>query len=337
MKCLGIEVARENAQSVVKYLLKKDLVRKDLKIASDLKSVRIPVKNGARSLNYVIRSLDFSPRMMQVSPRKEMLRIARADGIRCEVPRKWIRLGDSVIIKKGCDVANPEIYPIMAKILNVGSIYVEEGGIHGDTRVPSVRLVFGKHQPVLHVENGIRYNIDPQRLMFSPGNVNERIGHGRISLDGKTVLDMFAGIGYFSLPIAKYAHVKRVYASEVNPQSYGYLRQNVEKNGLGERVESYRFDCRELPHNLLADYIIMGHFGCRSYLSSALLHSRKNTIINMHLLVPTEHMEDHWLEIAESARELGYLVDFVDQHIVKSYSPHLWHVSLDLRIARLPD
>ncbi len=59
--------------------------------------------------------------------------------------------------------------------------------------------------------------------MFSSGNMNERIRMSNISKPNEVVVDLFAGIGYFTLPIAVYSKPKKIYACEKNPISYDFF------------------------------------------------------------------------------------------------------------------
>ena len=57
---------------------------------------------------------------------------------------------------------------------------------------------------------------------------------------------MFAGIGYFTLPLAKFAHPSKIYACEKNPDSYEFLVKNVELNDVKDIVEPILSDNRDL-------------------------------------------------------------------------------------------
>ena len=46
---------------------------------------------------------------------------------------------------------------------------------------------------------------------------------------------MFAGIGYFTIPIAVHSNVKKIYAIEINPVSYNFLCENIKLN----KVETF--------------------------------------------------------------------------------------------------
>ena len=66
-------------------------------------------------------------------------------------------------------------------------------------------LLKGKNGWVEHRENGILYCLDVTRCMFSSGNGTEKARMGRLACCGEIVVDLFAGIGYCSLPLLVHA------------------------------------------------------------------------------------------------------------------------------------
>ena len=63
------------------------------------------------------------------------------------------------------------------------------------------------------------------------GNGTEKARMGRVSAAGETVVDLFAGIGYYTLQLLRHAGVAKVYACEWNPNSVAALRANLVSNG----------------------------------------------------------------------------------------------------------
>ena len=74
-------------------------------------------------------------------------------------------------------------------------------------------------------------------VMFSRGNVNERRRMGTVKAQGETALDLYAGIGYFTIPLLAQADVAFLYACELNPDSVEALRRNLRANGVESRCE----------------------------------------------------------------------------------------------------
>ena len=98
-------------------------------------------------------------------------------------------------------------------------------------------------------EQGIRQSFDMTRVMFSRGNVTEKIRFGKMVRKGDMVLDLYAGIGYFTLPALVHGQAKYVYACEWNPEAVKTLRFNLSDNGLEERATVLEGDCRVLVRN----------------------------------------------------------------------------------------
>ena len=98
-------------------------------------------------------------------------------------------------------------------------------------------------------EQGIRQSFDMTRVMFSRGNITEKIRFGKMVQKGDMVLDLYAGIGYFTLPALVHGQAKYVYACEWNPEAVKTLRFNLSDNGLEERATVLEGDCRVLVRN----------------------------------------------------------------------------------------
>lgn len=68
-------------------------------------------------------------------------------------------------------------------------------------------------------ENCIRQSFDLERVMFSRGNVTEKIRFGALVQAGERVLDLYAGIGYFTLPALVHGRAEVVVCCEWNPRA----------------------------------------------------------------------------------------------------------------------
>jgi len=65
-------------------------------------------------------------------------------------------------------------------------------------------LLLGEDGWVKHSQHGIAYHLEVTKVMFSSGNVTERKRMGALPCQGETIVDLFVGIGYFSVPILKH-------------------------------------------------------------------------------------------------------------------------------------
>ena len=251
------------------------------------------------------------------------------------LPKKWEKIGDVLVLKlkKELEPFAEIIAKTYAEVLNCKSVLQEIGGIKGIYREPRVRLIYGsKNTETLHVENGIKYSLDPSKLMFSSGNMSERIRMSKLNCRDEVVVDMFAGIGYFSLPIAVYCNPRMVYAIEKNPLAFRYLCKNITLNRVNDRVEPILGDNRCVTPKGVANRVIMGYLNkTHEFLPIALESLKSEGIIHFHCLCPRDKFSDYVMDkirryLSEKEFEVVY------KKVVKSYAPGIDHVVLDIKV-----
>jgi tRNA wybutosine-synthesizing protein 2 len=219
-----------------------------------------------------------------------------------------------------------------AKVLGARTVVRDLSGIHGEYRRPEVEVLYGSDTRTVHREGGILYTMDVTKVMFASGNIDERERMGTIDCRGEVVVDMFAGIGYFTLPIAKKAGAKRVIACEKNPQSHAFLVENIRLNGVEDRVQTFLGDNRELPGEGFADRVVMGYVGTtRSFLPKGMSLCRSGGMIHFHDTYNVRDLPQGPIsDIERAAKGRGFEVLQVRE--VKSYAPSVSHVVVDLRL-----
>jgi tRNA wybutosine-synthesizing protein 2 len=177
---------------------------------------------------------------------------------------------------------------------------------------------------------------DVAKIMFSSGNLPERTSIPSKVRDGAVVVDLFAGIGYFTLPIAVHARPARVYACELNPVAHHYLLENLRLN-RAENVLPLFGDCRETAPRGVADVVLMGHFSARDYVDVAFESLRGAGLLVYHELCPREQFPNVPIaRLTEGARSQWYDIESIHSRIVKSYAPGIVHAVLEARVRRRP-
>jgi Met-10+ like-protein len=73
-------------------------------------------------------------------------------------------------------------------------------------------------------EQGIRQSFDLTKVMFSRGNITEKIRFGQLVQPREIVLDMYAGIGYFTLPALVHGGADLVVCCEWNEEAGKYCK-----------------------------------------------------------------------------------------------------------------
>ena len=210
--------------------------------------------------------------------------------------------------------------------------------VEGPVREPKVKLIAGEpNTETVHRENKCLFKLDASKLMFSLGNFYERVRMTKLVKPDETVVDMFAGVGQFTIPITVHAKPRVVYAFEYNIDAYRYLLDNIKLNKVQDRVRAVMDDNRNaLRYGLkgMADRIIMGYFpNTVAYFETALkIASHKGAVIHFHDLARKGH---GWRDLLERCREIAYDMGFelilLGYRMVKSYSPSLAHWVLDIK------
>ena len=142
-----------------------------------------------------------------------------------------------------------------------GTVLAKSGAVEGIYRLRDFEVIAGtKKTATVYREYGFVYHVDVAKAYFSPRLSTE---HDRVSSTVKeeeTVVDLFAGVGPFVIPIAKKHKNVLVYAIDVNPDSVSLLKRNIATNRTEKQVIPILGDARQVVKERLhgkADRVIM--------------------------------------------------------------------------------
>jgi tRNA wybutosine-synthesizing protein 2 len=252
-------------------------------------------------------------------------------------PASWAVVGSVVLVAMGEAPRPREVGEALLALHGEADTVLARNGISGAHREPDVTVVAGEGDTeTVHTEHGTEYALDLAEVMFSPGNKAERARMGEV-VEGRDerVLDMFAGIGYFTLPMARAG--AEVTAVERNPTAFRYLVENTMRNGVDGLVHPYRADCREVIDAGIeggpVDRVVMGYYESWEYLDHALAALTPGGTLHMHETTPEHLVFDRPIERLETAADdAGRSVEVLDTRRVKSHSEGVVHVVVDARI-----
>jgi len=159
-------------------------------------------------------------------------------------------VGDIAIVRLG-DFSMAERKRVAGALLeelsNVRVVLEQEGGIEGEYRLRSLRHLGGEKRTVtVHRENGCAFRVDVAKCYFSPRLSTERLRIAEAVKPSERVLNMFAGVGPFSIPIAKLKGAK-VLSCELNGHAAKYHLENDRLNRVERLVEVLNADAADLP------------------------------------------------------------------------------------------
>ena len=238
---------------------------------------------------------------------------------------KYKKIGDVLILNDSPQ--NPEE---LARKHNAKTV-MKIDHIQGTKREPVFNILYGSETETINKENKCLFKLDLAKVMWSKGNTNERLRIAKLVEGGETVLDMFAGIGYFSIPIAVHSEAKEVISIEINPNSFYYLNENIRLNKC-DNVTPVLGDCLVETPKFRADRILMGYVKTtHHYLNVAINSLNKGGIIHYHETVPEKLIETRPISrIKQAAGDRD--VELLKINKIKKYAPGVEHVVIDALI-----
>lgn len=174
-----------------------------------------------------------------------------------DLPSHWEQHGDLILLPERSftlgkwEQFGAELWQVVAETLGVARLARKSTITSDGFRTPRVCLLYGYNGWVMHVDNGIKYTFDVTKCMFSAGNITEKIRVGNFDCKGQTVVDLYAGIGYFVLPYLVHSKAAMVYACEWNKNAIEALRMNLKLNGVEKQCVIYEGDNQKVSKQRL--------------------------------------------------------------------------------------
>lgn len=219
----------------------------------------------------------------------------------------------------------------------IRSVLRRTAPISGPFRQPAMELIAGDSDTeTAFRENYCTFHLDPMKVMFSIGNKAERARMSQLGA-GELVIDMFAGIGQFSIPMAVHARPRMIHAIEWNPDAFNYLQQNIQANRVSHLVTPHLGDTGILAPQIAkgkADRVLMGLIqGTTRYLSQAIACLHAGGTLHVHEIGPREDAISGMINALEhAAQHEGRRVTLLSTRTVKTYSPGWNHFVLDAQL-----
>ena len=157
----------------------------------------------------------------------------------------------------------------------------KSGEVSGKFRTRGLQTLVGSGgMETIHREFSCSYHLDVSSVYFNPRLSHERLRVAEQIKEGEVVVDMFAGVGPYSVLIAKLHPSSRVHSIDINPSAIRYLKENIFANGVADRVTPLLGDVRhfsEVKVHGIADRVIMNlPSEASNYIDAALRILRKD-------------------------------------------------------------
>ena len=254
------------------------------------------------------------------------------------IPNKWHKLGDLVLFPENSFSEQKDVdWQAVAVALNVNRIGLQAAVSADVSRRSEATLLYGEKGDVRHYENGICYVFDPFRVMFSSGNVTERIRMGGVTSKDEIIVDAYAGIGYYTLPFLVKSGATHVHACEMTKASIEGLKKGLSANKVEHKCTIHEGDNETTLPALkgVADRVILGLLPSSEKTWSLACDCLKpeGGVIHIHMNIHNHELETWPQQTKEYfANYSNRQTEIIHLEIVKSYSPGISHVVLDLKM-----
>ena len=138
---------------------------------------------------------------------------------------------------------------LIEEIRPVKSVFCQVSAIEGDYRLRKLELISGENSPItVYKEHGCTFKVDVINTYFSPRLSTERLRIAKLTGPNEVIVNMFGGVGTFSIIISRYNKSAKVYSIDSNPIATDICRQNIEINKLTGNVIPVLGDAEQEIH-----------------------------------------------------------------------------------------
>ena len=243
-----------------------------------------------------------------------------------------LRIPDSLVSKKKTIGK-----VLLEKVKTAKSVFYQSSPVSGNFRTRRLELLAGEDKTETeYKENGCRFKVDVEKAFFSPRLSTERERIANLIKDGETVINMFGGVGMFSIIAAKKKKCV-VYNIDINPSATKLCEQNIKLNKLVGKVESLTGDAAKIIEERLSgigDRVLMLlPEKSDEFLDSAIKAAKKNGIIHYYCHIHGDKKnevsrlaKEHFLEIMKIKAEI------LGSKIVRPVGPRFYQAVVDVKL-----
>ena len=245
-----------------------------------------------------------------------------------------VRIPDSLISKK----------KVIGKVLlqqvkTAKSVFYQSSPVEGDFRTRNLELIVGERKTETeYKENGCRFIVDVEKAFFSPRLSTERERIANLVNDNDVIINMFGGVGMFSLLAARKKSCT-VYNIDINPVASKLCEENIKLNKLKGRVISLNGDASEIIKKQLQDkadrVLMLLPERSDEFLDTAISSLKKDGVIHYYSHIHAEKKqdapklsEDHFLSINKTHAKI------ISSKNVRPIGPRFYQTVIDVKIQK---
>lgn len=341
---IAIKIEKSRAEEVRRKLTYLGVMDNDFKPKMEGDYIFFPLKT-MRGLDVLLKNCSaeivrtfFERRWRKPRNLREVLQNILPEELHRHIPSSIDLVGDVALIQIPKELedysreigrAVMEIYPRVKTVLS------KQGGTVGEYRIRMFKIINGgPDTETIHREHRCIYELDLMKAFFNPRMSGERLRIAHQVRDGENILDMFAGVGPFSILIAKKNPTVKIIATEVNPEAYKYFLKNILLNKVGDRVKAIQGDVREVLKNININFdrIIMDlPYNSLEFLDLALNKLKENGVVHVyHVEGGVDSINKASIKVSKLAEKFGYKIVVAYSRQVLEVAPLKFIIALDL-------
>jgi len=254
------------------------------------------------------------------------------------------QVGDIVIVKIPDGLAGKKAViaeAILANVKTAKAVFAQASAVRGDFRVRDLEFLAGENRTVTeYKEHGCRFKVDVAKAYFSPRLSTERQRIACLVGENETIVNMFAGVGTYSIVIAKANKTCKVYSIDSNPVANDLCAENAKLNKVYDRVVPICADAADAIRDQLtgmADRVLMPlPERAKEFIETAVMALKDKGVIHYFAHVRAGgKKEAKWLG-AKDAHEAfkGYDHKVTETTVVREVGPRFYQIVADVEVTR---
>jgi tRNA (guanine37-N1)-methyltransferase len=255
-------------------------------------------------------------------------------------------VGDIAVIRVH-DILKPKASLIAEAVMKthkrVRTVLLQSGPVLGEFRLRELQWVAGeKKTETVHKEFGCLFKVDLKQAYFSPRLSHERMRIAELARPNEIGVNLFAGVGCFSIVMAKFSRIAKIYSIDINPVAVQYMQENVISNKVTRQVIPILGDAKEVAERQLrnvADRVLMPlPEKAYEYLDQALIALKPSGgyihyYAFEHAAKDENPVEKAKMKVSEKLWKLKTEFEIPSSRVVRATGPNWYQVVADIKIA----
>jgi tRNA (guanine37-N1)-methyltransferase len=224
---------------------------------------------------------------------------------------------------------------------NVKTVLAQTSPVRGDFRLRKLEYIAGENKTTtVHRESECVFSVNVGECYFSPRLLYERMRIAKQVEKDDVIVNMFAGVGCFSIIIAKHSNVEKLYSIDINPVAVQNMQENVRLNRVYGKVIPILGDAKDVIEKKLchvADRVLMPlPRKAFEYLPYALLALQKaggwvHYYDFEHAKKNENPIEKVKLKVAEKLGCFGVAFEIPFGRVIRTTGPNWYQIVLDIK------